>query len=199
MSVDKKNRILLIGSIPLSLGYLHAVLEKQYVVKSVSISDTVRFHAKNVVGENVKEYFLHANIAHGVTADVVDILGGLADGFNKLLNRHIYEDVFTLGHPRIKWFLETGRQTYASKLALELLYPTFFQGGEDSSFYFIKDEIEKYKPQVIGLQINTIGRDLFFNLIEKIHKEYPDIHLVVGGLHATTEYGHILKNTLLLM
>ena len=55
------------------------------------------------------------------------------------------------------------------------------------------DTITVFKPEVIGLQILTPNRVSSFQTIEYLHLHYPDILIVIGGIHTTVMYDQILK------
>jgi anaerobic magnesium-protoporphyrin IX monomethyl ester cyclase len=48
------------------------------------------------------------------------------------------------------------------------------------------------RPPVVGFQIITMNRVSAFRLIEKIHSEMPQVHIVVGGIHATIMHEQLL-------
>jgi radical SAM superfamily enzyme YgiQ (UPF0313 family) len=53
--------------------------------------------------------------------------------------------------------------------------------------------IREFKPHIIGLQILTSIRLTSFKMIEYVHRNYPDIKLVVGGIHTTAMYESMLE------
>lgn len=53
--------------------------------------------------------------------------------------------------------------------------------------------IEELKPDIIGLQILSGNRVCSFRLIERINNQYPDIKLLIGGIHVTVMYEQILN------
>jgi len=53
--------------------------------------------------------------------------------------------------------------------------------------------IEDFVPDVVGLQILTGNRVCSFRLIELINNKYPNIKIVVGGIHVTVMYEQILN------
>ncbi|HAH32829.1 MAG TPA: hypothetical protein DCL44_11005 [Elusimicrobia bacterium] len=54
------------------------------------------------------------------------------------------------------------------------------------------ETINRFKPAIIGLQIMTANRTSSYRLIEYIHQHYPDIQLVIGGIHATVMYKQLV-------
>jgi len=62
--------------------------------------------------------------------------------------------------------------------------------------YCFKKVIEKIKtfsPNIIGFQILTCNRVSTYQLIEHIHKNYPKIKIIVGGIHATMMYKQLIE------
>lgn len=53
--------------------------------------------------------------------------------------------------------------------------------------------IQNFKPDVIGFQILTPNRVSSYRLIEYIHKTYPELCLVIGGIHTTIMYDQLLR------
>lgn len=53
--------------------------------------------------------------------------------------------------------------------------------------------IEDFNPDVVGLQILTVNRVCSFRLIELINNNYPNVKIVVGGIHVTVMYEQILN------
>ena len=49
----------------------------------------------------------------------------------------------------------------------------------------IFDEIEKYKPDYLGMYLGTVSFYVGIELSKKIRERYPDLPLIVGGPHAT--------------
>lgn len=59
-------------------------------------------------------------------------------------------------------------------------------------FNRIIDTIHAFAPEVIGIQILTANRMSSYRLIEHIHANYPEIQLVIGGIHTTAMYQQLL-------
>lgn len=53
--------------------------------------------------------------------------------------------------------------------------------------------IDKNTPDVIGLNIITQNRTSSFRLIKILHKLYPRVHIMIGGIHTTIMYKQILR------
>lgn len=52
--------------------------------------------------------------------------------------------------------------------------------------------VEEQNPDVVGFQILTGNRVSSFRIIEYINNGYPDIKIIIGGIHATVMYKQIL-------
>lgn len=62
----------------------------------------------------------------------------------------------------------------------------------ESCFKKVTGTIEKFSPDIIGFQMLTSNRVSTYRLIEYIHKKYPKIKLIVGGIHATIMYEQLI-------
>jgi radical SAM superfamily enzyme YgiQ (UPF0313 family) len=60
-------------------------------------------------------------------------------------------------------------------------------------FDMVIKNISEFSPEVIGLQMLTSNRVSSYRLIEYIHGKYPEIQLVIGGIHATLMYEQLIK------
>ena len=63
----------------------------------------------------------------------------------------------------------------------------------ESCCKIVLEAVESNRPSVIGLQMLTPNRASSYRLIEHLHASYPDIQLVVGGIHATIMHRQILE------
>lgn len=57
----------------------------------------------------------------------------------------------------------------------------------------IIETIEEFSPQIIGFQVLTSNRTSTYNSIEYLHKNFPNIKIVLGGIHATIMYEQLIK------
>ncbi|MFH1306933.1 MAG: radical SAM protein [Candidatus Micrarchaeota archaeon] len=57
----------------------------------------------------------------------------------------------------------------------------------------VKKAVSEFKPDIVGLQILTQNRVSSYHLIEYLRKHHPEIHLVVGGIHATAMYKQLIE------
>jgi anaerobic magnesium-protoporphyrin IX monomethyl ester cyclase len=57
----------------------------------------------------------------------------------------------------------------------------------------VMEEARKEGTKVVGFQMLTMNRVSTYRLIERLHAEHPELHLVVGGIHATILREQILN------
>lgn len=55
------------------------------------------------------------------------------------------------------------------------------------------DKVREFSPDVVGFQMLTCNRVSSYYLIEWIHKNYPKIKIIVGGIHATIMYKQLIE------
>lgn len=65
--------------------------------------------------------------------------------------------------------------------------------GYDDCFKVVTETIKSFEPDIVGFQMLTSNRVSAYHLIEHIHKNQPDIKIVIGGIHATIMYRQLLK------
>ena len=65
--------------------------------------------------------------------------------------------------------------------------------SDDECFKKVITSIENFQPEAIGFQVLTNNRVSTFRLIEYIHKNFPNIQLIIGGIHATIMYDQIIR------
>lgn len=63
----------------------------------------------------------------------------------------------------------------------------------EECFDVVIKAMKEFSPDVIGFQMFTSNRVSTYRLIEYIHKKYPDIQLVIGGVHATIMYRQLIE------
>jgi anaerobic magnesium-protoporphyrin IX monomethyl ester cyclase len=66
-------------------------------------------------------------------------------------------------------------------------------------FKEVISKIENFSPDIIGFQMLTANRVSSYRLIEHVHKNYPKIKLIIGGIHATVMYKQIIEKYPFLM
>jgi radical SAM superfamily enzyme YgiQ (UPF0313 family) len=83
------------------------------------------------------------------------------------------------------------------------LCSTLKQAGHDARILYLShvpyeaclrrivDAIETFQPQILGISIITDSRVSSFRVIKYIQVHYPDIKIVLGGIHVTTMYEQI--------
>lgn len=54
-------------------------------------------------------------------------------------------------------------------------------------------KIETFAPDIVGLNILTSSRVCAYNFIEYIQNHYPDVRIIIGGIHTSTMYEQILQ------
>ena len=57
----------------------------------------------------------------------------------------------------------------------------------------VMEEVKNFSPDVVGFQMLTSNRVSSYRLIESLHKKYPEIQLVIGGIHTTIMYRQLIK------
>tara|TARA_R110000824_G_scaffold56794_2_gene155096 strand:- start:27558 stop:29315 length:1758 start_codon:yes stop_codon:yes gene_type:complete len=57
----------------------------------------------------------------------------------------------------------------------------------------IKDNLKKFKPDVFGVSLMTHSRVSAYKMIEYVHEHYPDIKIVVGGMHVTVMWHQLIE------
>jgi len=57
----------------------------------------------------------------------------------------------------------------------------------------IVESLQEFSPDVVGFQLITHNRVSSFRNIEFVHENYPDIRIVIGGIHTTLMYEQILR------
>jgi len=72
--------------------------------------------------------------------------------------------------------------------SLYLNYLSYSEGLEK-----VKDMIKKFSPTIIGLQLLSSNRVSSYKLIEYLHKNYPWMEIILGGIHSTIMYKQLIK------
>ncbi|MCK4554482.1 B12-binding domain-containing radical SAM protein [Candidatus Parcubacteria bacterium] len=60
-------------------------------------------------------------------------------------------------------------------------------------FKKVAETMEQFSPEVAGFQIFTANRVSSYHLIEFLHKKYPNVKLIIGGIHATIMHKQLIK------
>jgi radical SAM superfamily enzyme YgiQ (UPF0313 family) len=63
----------------------------------------------------------------------------------------------------------------------------------NSCFKRVIEEIKNFSPKIIGFQILTSNRVSSYRLIEKVHENYPEIKIIIGGIHTTIMYKQLIE------
>ena len=54
-------------------------------------------------------------------------------------------------------------------------------------------KINKHNPGIVGFQMLTANRASTCDMVEYLHKHYPKIKIIIGGIHATIFYERLVK------
>jgi len=60
-------------------------------------------------------------------------------------------------------------------------------------FKKVIETIENFSPDIVGFQMLTANRVSSYRLIEYIHKNYPKIKMMIGGIHSTIMYKQLIE------
>lgn len=60
-------------------------------------------------------------------------------------------------------------------------------------FKRVVETIDEFSPEIVGFQMLTANRVSSYRLIEYVHEKYPDIQLVIGGIHTTAMYEQLIE------
>ena len=86
-------------------------------------------------------------------------------------------------------------QTYLNARFNEKIHGKIIKSRIDfDSYEDLKDIIENFKPDIIGVSAMTFHKDFFHNAISSIRKNGYIGTIVVGGPHPTTSYNEVLKD-----
>lgn len=92
----------------------------------------------------------------------------------------------------------------AYPLGLAYLYSVLEEDGNEVKLLFLNNYdyeyserkffecLEEYKPQVVGFQIFSMNRVSTFVTIEKMKNRYPQVQIIVGGIHTSIMYEQIV-------
>jgi radical SAM superfamily enzyme YgiQ (UPF0313 family) len=75
--------------------------------------------------------------------------------------------------------------------SVKLLFLNNFDYETAEKIFFAT--IKTFDPQIVGFQLFSFNRVLTFKFIEKLNKEYSDIQVVLGGVHASIMYDQIIR------
>lgn len=64
----------------------------------------------------------------------------------------------------------------------------------DDCFKIVTETVQIFKPNIVGFQMLTSNRVSTYYLMEHVHKNHPDIKILIGGIHATIMYKQLVKN-----
>jgi len=69
----------------------------------------------------------------------------------------------------------------------------------ENCFREVMDKVKNFSPDIVGFQMLTCNRVSSYHLIELIHKNYPKIKMIIGGIHATIMYKQLIEKYPFLM
>lgn len=93
--------------------------------------------------------------------------------------------LYPLGLSYIQSYLESKNHEVRY---LDLLLVKFYESKE-----FLTNQINSFHPDVIGFSMLTDNHVTTYKMIEYIHETYPEIKIVVGGIHATIMYEQLIN------
>ncbi len=117
-----------------------------------------------------------------VASSFEDILFGNVDGKVTIENSKI--TYYPLGLAYLHSYLE-------SKGISVVTLPLNHTSYKDCINKVIK-KIKTFSPNVVGLNLLTSNRVSSYQLIEEIHKTYPKLQIVLGGIHSTIMYKQLV-------
>jgi len=94
------------------------------------------------------------------------------------------ETYYPLGLAYLHSYLES------KNMEVETLW--FNNTPQKKCFENVITKIDEFSPDFVGFQMLTCNRVSTYRLIEYIHKEYPEIKIVIGGIHTTIMYNQLI-------
>ena len=95
------------------------------------------------------------------------------------------ETYYPLGLAYLHSYLES------KKMKVETLW--FNHAPQKKCFDNVIKKIDEFAPDFIGFQMLTCNRVSTYRLIEHIHKNYPKIKIIIGGIHTTIMFKQLIK------
>lgn len=80
------------------------------------------------------------------------------------------------------------------KKGYEVLTKDYTLWSDERALAFIRMDIEKFKPDFVGITVMTMTRASTYKTIKLIKKINPKIKLILGGIHSSVMYEQLLKN-----
>lgn len=74
---------------------------------------------------------------------------------------------------------------------VKLLFLNNFDYEYSDRIFF--NSVELFKPQIVGFQIFSMNRTSTFRAIEKMIIYYPNINIIIGGIHTSVMYEQIIN------
>ena len=89
---------------------------------------------------------------------------------------------YPLGLAYLHSYLESLDRGYEVKTEFLNNVPT------EKCLEIIKKDIDEFKPDVVGVSLITHSRVGSYRVIEMVQRDYPDIKIVIGGMHVSVMY-----------
>ena len=86
-------------------------------------------------------------------------------------------------------YLHSSLEKYGNKV--EGLYLNNYT--EEIVFAKFKLKMEEFSPDIVGFQILTENRVSSYKLIRFLHENYPNVKIVLGGIHATLMWDQLIR------
>jgi len=121
-----------------------------------------------------------------ISPSIEDVLLSTLDKFDKVgMKTQDDSDGYPLGLAYLHSYLEKQNNE------VETLFLNNY--SHDDCFKKIIKKINEFKPNIVGFQVLTQNRVSTYRLIEYVNENYPEIKIVLGGIHATIMYDQLLK------
>ncbi|MBN2454690.1 radical SAM protein [Candidatus Woesearchaeota archaeon] len=100
------------------------------------------------------------------------------------IGRYVVATIPHAGVAYLAAFLE--REGHKAEIADMRIYP------DEKELY---SQIERFKPDLIGLSTASIGYKMSYEIVNKLKKRYPEIRIMLGGSHVSTVHSKVLEET----
>lgn len=117
----------------------------------------------------------------------------IAKVFNDLLDSNLYKDSAVVYLLQQQGYIDTKNRRATNGFILQSLFSEWFKNAPLAAYCCLREKILKIKPKIIGLQLLTDSSMYVYRIIEEIHKDFPQIKIIIGGIHATALPVPILK------
>lgn len=76
-------------------------------------------------------------------------------------------------------------QAYLESKGHEVRVLNLYQKMMDVCYNTVVKTIKEFQPDMVGFQVLTMNRVATYKLLDYLEEHHPDIHIVMGGMHAT--------------